>query len=111
MSSSLNRRLNRLFLIGVELIDIKGMKNIYAKAPSEFWVALITAAVVVFWGVEQGILLVMVLSLLDHVRRGYKPKNAVVVPRLAHPAGKQSGPVRAGAAGLPLLAQYVLCKR
>jgi MFS superfamily sulfate permease-like transporter len=35
--------------------------------------------VVVLVGVEQGILLAMVLSLLDHVRRGYRPKNTVVV--------------------------------
>jgi SulP family sulfate permease len=44
----------------------------------EFWVALITAAVVVFIGVEQGILLAMVLSILIHTRHGYKPKNSVL---------------------------------
>ena len=68
-----------VFLIGVNLIDVKGMRTIFAEAPSEFWVALITAVVVVLVGVEQGILLAMVLSLLDHVRRGYRPKNTVVV--------------------------------
>ena len=72
-----------VFLIGVDLIDIKGMRKIFAEAPSEFWVALITAVVVVLVGVEQGILLAMVLSLLDHVRRGYHPKNTVVVPNKA----------------------------
>jgi MFS superfamily sulfate permease-like transporter len=30
--------------------------------------------------VEQGILLAIGLSLIDHTRRGYKPKNAVLVP-------------------------------
>jgi MFS superfamily sulfate permease-like transporter len=68
-----------VFLIGVNLIDVKGMRTIFAEAPTEFWVALITAVVVVLVGVEQGILLAMVLSLLDHVRRGYRPKNTVVV--------------------------------
>jgi len=68
-----------VFLIGVDLIDVKGMRTIFAEAPSEFWVALITAVVVVLVGVEQGIVLAMVLSLLDHVRRGYRPKNTVVV--------------------------------
>ena len=71
-----------VFLIGVNLIDVKGMRTIFAEAPSEFWVALITA-VVVFVGVEQGILLAMALSLLDHVRRGYRPKNTVVVANKA----------------------------
>jgi high affinity sulfate transporter 1 len=68
-----------VFLIGVALIDIKGLRKIYAEARSEFWVALITVAVVIFVGVEQGIILAMALSLLDHVRRGYRPKNTVVV--------------------------------
>src|SRR5215510_16516492 len=35
---------------------------------------------VVFVGVEQGILLAIVLSLIDHTRRGYRPKNVVLVP-------------------------------
>ena len=68
-----------VFLIGIELVDIKGMRRILAERPVEFWVAVITAVVVVFIGVEQGIILAMVLSLLAHVRRGYKPKNSVVV--------------------------------
>jgi MFS superfamily sulfate permease-like transporter len=69
-----------VFLIGVDLIDIKGMKSIFAQRRSEFWVALITALMVVFVGVEQGIILAIVLSLIDHTRRGYRPKNAVMVP-------------------------------
>jgi high affinity sulfate transporter 1 len=67
-----------VFLIGVELVDAKGMRRILAERPAEFWVALITAAVVVFIGVEQGILLAIVLSLLLHTAHGYKPNNSVV---------------------------------
>jgi len=67
-----------VFLIGVELIDVKGLRTIWVQSPSEFWVALITAIVVVAVGVEQGILLAMALSLADHVRRSYRPKNVVV---------------------------------
>jgi len=67
-----------VFVIGVELIKLKTMREIYATARSEFWVALITAAVVVVVGVEQGIILAMVLSLVDHVRRGYRPRNSLV---------------------------------
>ena len=69
-----------VFLIGVDLIDIKGMQSIYAQRRSEFWVALITVLMVVFVGVEQGIILAIVLSLIDHTRRGYRPKNVVLVP-------------------------------
>jgi len=69
-----------VFLIGVDLIDVKGMQSIFAQRRSEFWVALITALMVVFVGVEQGIILAIVLSLIDHTRRGYRPKNVVLVP-------------------------------
>jgi MFS superfamily sulfate permease-like transporter len=68
-----------VFLIGVDLIDIKGMRSIFAQRRSEFWVALITTFMVVFVGVEQGIILAIVLSLIDHTRRGYRPKNALLV--------------------------------
>jgi SulP family sulfate permease len=67
-----------VFLIGVELVDIKGMRTILAQRPAEFWLALITAAVVIFIGVEQGILWAMILSILIHTRHGYKPRNSVL---------------------------------
>ncbi len=67
-----------VFLIGLELIDLKGMKDIYAQRPWEFWVAFTTAAVVLFVGVEQGVLMAIVLSLIVHTRHGYHPKNRVV---------------------------------
>jgi SulP family sulfate permease len=69
-----------VFLIGVELIDVKGMRKIWVQRPSEFWVALITGVVVIFVGVEQGILLAMVMSLIEHVRRSYRSKNVIIVP-------------------------------
>ena len=68
-----------VFVIGIDLIDIEGMRNIYNQRRAEFWVALTTTITVVLVGVEQGIILAMALSLLEHVRRGYRPKNAVVV--------------------------------
>ena len=67
-----------VFLIGVKLIDLAGMRRIYVERPWEFVVALITAAVVVLRGVEPGILLAIVLSLLVHTRHGYRPKNALL---------------------------------
>ena len=69
-----------VFLIGLELVDMKGMKRIYAERPWEFWVALITAGVVVLVGVEQSILLAIVMSLVVHTRHGYRVNNLVIVP-------------------------------
>jgi MFS superfamily sulfate permease-like transporter len=68
-----------VFMIGIKLVDYRGLAEIRRYAPGEFIVALITTATVVFVGVEQGIILAMVLSLLQHVRRNYRPLTAVVV--------------------------------
>jgi high affinity sulfate transporter 1 len=69
-----------VFLIGVELVDIKGMRRVLDARPREFWVALLTAVVVVAVGVEQAIIVAMALSLISHTRRGYDPHNSVLVP-------------------------------
>jgi MFS superfamily sulfate permease-like transporter len=68
-----------VFMIGVKLIDLRGLAEIRRVAPTEFLLALITAATVVFFGVEQGILLATVMSLLMHVRQGYRPNTGVIV--------------------------------
>jgi MFS superfamily sulfate permease-like transporter len=73
-----------VFLVGVELVDVKGMRTILAQRPAEFWVALMTAIVVVFIGVEQGIILAILLSILIHTRHGYKPKNVVLTEQAGH---------------------------
>ena len=67
-----------VFLIGYGLIDIKGLKHVKKLAPTEFWIAVITAAVVCCVGVEQGIILAIVVSILDIIRRQYSPKDYVV---------------------------------
>jgi SulP family sulfate permease len=93
-----------VFLICMDLIDVKGMCRIYRERPWEFWVALITAATVVFVGVEEGILLAMFLSLLSHTRHGYQPKNALIV--MAEPEGWKTVPVATQAQLLPGLMLY-----
>ena len=67
-----------VFLIGVKLIAIKGMRSIYDLRRDEFWVALATAVIVITVGVEQGIILAIVLSLILHVRRHFTPHDAIV---------------------------------
>jgi len=93
-----------VFLICVDLIDVKGMRQIFRERPAEFGVALITAATVVLVGVEQGILLAMFLSLVSHTRHGYRPKNAVIVE--AQPEGWKSAPVATQGQLLPGLLAY-----
>ncbi len=68
-----------VFLIGIELIDVVGMRRIYAVRRGEFVVASLTAAAVVFVGVEQGIVLAIVASIIDHLRHSYEPRSSVLV--------------------------------
>jgi len=68
-----------VFHIGIKLIDHRGLREIQRAKPNEFALALVTAAAVVIFGVEQGIILAVVLSLLQHVRRSYRPQTGVLV--------------------------------
>jgi len=67
-----------VFLIGVKLVDVAGMREIYRLRRDEFYVALLTAIVVVVIGVEDGIVLAIVLSLGLHVKRHYKTTDFVL---------------------------------
>ena len=68
-----------VFIIGVKLVDIKGMRLILAQRRDEFWIASATAAIVVLVGVEQGIILAMVISVLVHMRHSYRPTDLLLV--------------------------------
>ena len=93
-----------VFVIGVGLIDVAGMRKIFEQRRSEFWVALATALTVVVVGVQEGILLAIVMSLAEHTRYGYRPKNAVLVP--GEVGGRQSRPVATAAQAAPGLVIY-----
>lgn len=68
-----------VFFIAVRLVDVRGLKDIRRESPGEFVLALTTAGIVVFVGVEQGIVLAMVLSLLRFVKHSYRPHTGVLV--------------------------------
>lgn len=68
-----------VFIIAMKLIDLRGLQSIRRESPGEFALAVTTAAVVVLAGVEEGIVLAMVLSLLRVVRHSYRPHTAVLV--------------------------------
>jgi sulfate permease, SulP family len=68
-----------VFFIAVRLIDLRGLQDIRRESPAEYALAVFTAAVVVLVGVEEGILLAMVLSLLRIVRHSYRPHTGVLV--------------------------------
>jgi SulP family sulfate permease len=93
-----------VFLIGVRLIDVKGMTDIYRLRKGEFAVAAITAAIVVVVGVEQGIILAMALSIIEHVYHSYKPYDTLVVESTEH--GVTTVPLDGGGQISPGVAVY-----
>jgi sulfate permease, SulP family len=66
-----------VFTIAIRLVDLRGLNDLRRKSPGEWILALVTAAAVVLFGVEDGILLALVLSLLQHVRHSYEPSVGV----------------------------------
>jgi sulfate permease, SulP family len=93
-----------VFVIGIKLIDVTHMREILRLRRNEFAIAVVTAIVVVVFGVEQGIILAIVLSLLDHVRRHYRPHDIVLT---VSPGGRPMPmPVRPGARTEPGLVVY-----
>jgi high affinity sulfate transporter 1 len=93
-----------VFLIGVSLIDIPGLRRLWMRRKNEFVVALVTTVTVFAVGVEQGIILAVVLSLLDLVRRQYTPGDFVIGQ---NDAGEPTYlPARPGVQSLPGLVVF-----
>jgi sulfate permease, SulP family len=67
-----------VLLIGLELIDSKGMRGIARVRGGEFVVAVLTAATVVFVGIEQAIVLAIALSLVEHLYHAYRPLDTTL---------------------------------
>ena len=93
-----------VFLIGIKLIDYKGMSDILRVRLDEFVVALLTAATVVIIGVEQGIILAIVLSIIIHIQHSYHPYDRLV--SLTSTGEPTFTPVEAGTQALPGLVIY-----
>ena len=68
-----------VFMIAIRMIKLNTILAMRRESPGEFGLALITAFVVVAVGVEQGILLAMILSLLRIVQHSYHPQTGVMV--------------------------------
>jgi len=67
-----------VLLIGLQLIDSKGMRGIARVRGGEFTVAAMTAATVVLLGIEQAIVLAIALSLVEHLYHAYRPLDTTL---------------------------------
>jgi sulfate permease, SulP family len=93
-----------VFLIGVELVDLRGLHRIRIVRPGEFAVALITAAAVIGLNVQYGIGVAIAASIIDHLRHSYRPRSYVLVESAA--GHWMTAPVRPGARTVPGLVVY-----
>jgi SulP family sulfate permease len=67
-----------VFLVALHLIDLRGLQAILPESRPEYALALTTAVFVVLAGVEHGIVLAMVMSLLRIVHHSYHPRCGVM---------------------------------
>jgi len=88
-----------VFLVGIDLVQVSGLRRIAARRRSEFVIAVVTGVVVFAVGVEPGIVLAVALSILEIVRRQYSPKNFVV--GLAEDGQPTYSPARPGLQSSP----------
>ena len=93
-----------VFVIAIRLINVRTILALRRESPGEFGLALIAAVVVVAAGVEQGIVLAMILSLLRIVQHSYHPHTGVMA--LKQDGIWQLNPVTPGAMTEPGLVMY-----
>jgi SulP family sulfate permease len=68
-----------VFLVAIRMINLRSLRDIRKESPAEYALALTTAIFVVAVGVEQGIVLAMVMSLLRIVHHTYHPRCGVLI--------------------------------
>jgi sulfate permease, SulP family len=67
-----------VFLVAIHMIDLRGLRDIGKESPAEYALAVFTALFVIAVGVEQGIVLAMIMSLLRIVHHSYHPRSGVM---------------------------------
>jgi sulfate permease, SulP family len=93
-----------VFTIAIRMINLGSLTAIRRESPGEFALAVTTTLVVVFIGVEQGILLAMALSMFRIVHHSYRPHTAVL--RQSEPGIWQLKKVAPGQATEPGIVIY-----
>jgi MFS superfamily sulfate permease-like transporter len=69
-----------VFLIGLRLIDLAGLRELWHLQRNEFLIAMATLITVAQIGVMQGTMLAVVLSLIEQVRHTYRPHTRLWCP-------------------------------
>ncbi len=68
-----------VFTIGLHLVKVRELREILAMRRSEFGVALAALAGVAIMGVQRGVMLAVITSLIERLRREYHPHDEVLL--------------------------------
>jgi high affinity sulfate transporter 1 len=93
-----------VFLIGAELVDLRGLRRLRVARPGEFAVGVVAAAAVIGLNVQYGIGVAIAASIIDHLRHSYRPRSYVLVKSAA--GHWMPAPVEPGARTVPGLVVY-----
>jgi sulfate permease, SulP family len=67
-----------LIFVATRLLHVRDLRQILRFDAVEFGLAMVTAAVVALFGIEQGIVVALVLSLVERTRLAARPRDAVL---------------------------------
>jgi SulP family sulfate permease len=68
-----------ILMIGVHLVKMSELKTIWHMHRIEFAIALVSLVCVAILGVRQGVIVAVVISLVERLRREYRPSDAVLL--------------------------------
>ena len=66
-------------MLGLQLVHFRELRNLWAVRHEEFIVALIALVCTVLFGVQLGVLIAVIVSLMERLRRQYHPHDAVLL--------------------------------
>jgi SulP family sulfate permease len=70
-----------VFMIGIQLVDVSGLRRLRAVRAGEYALAILTALAVIVLGVEQGLAAAVIASIVVHLRHSYNPTTSILVRR------------------------------
>lgn len=68
-----------VFMIGFHLIKVDDLKDIWRVNKGEFLIAIVALGGVAILGVRQGIIIAVIISLIERLRREYRPSDQILL--------------------------------
>ena len=65
--------------LGVQLIRFRELRSLWSVRYEEFLVAMIALVCTVLFGVQLGVLIAVIVSLMERLRRQYRPRDAILL--------------------------------